>query len=93
MHGGDFSTAGYRKGPSGITISYLRQLLEDDVKLNSRVGAESLDAHPGRHRDISDQELELILDRNRIFSDTSDVPRGDMFDVIAQHESKLQTVG
>lgn len=58
IHGGDFRKAGERSG-NNLTLSRLRELLEDDVKnldRNSRSGA-----------DISEEELDVIMDRDSIF--------------------------
>jgi len=60
IHGGDFRKAGERSG-ANLTISRLRQLLEDevgDMSRNERGGA-----------DISDAELDLVMDRGRLFGD------------------------
>jgi ATP-dependent DNA helicase len=58
IYGGDFRKAGERSG-SNLTLTRLRELLEDDVKnldRNSRGGA-----------DIAEEELDLIMDRDSIF--------------------------
>ena len=59
IHGGDFRQAGERSG-CDMTLSKLRELLEDDVKNMGR-------NEKGR-MDISDEELDMILDRDRIFA-------------------------
>ena len=56
--GGDFRKAGERSG-SNLTISRLRQLLEDDVNNMSR--------NEVTGEDISDKEVDMILNRGRLF--------------------------
>jgi hypothetical protein len=58
IYGGDFRKAGERVG-SNLTISRLRELLEDDVKNMDRNGRSGAD--------ISEKELNLVLDRELIF--------------------------
>eukprot|EP01034_Spumella_vulgaris_P021753 gene21752-27808_t len=75
IHGGDYRKAGQREGGrSGISIQDLKGLLEDDVKNLSRketasAGAEEEEASGGSYlqRDISDTELDLVMNRGLLF--------------------------
>lgn len=90
IHGGDFRKAGRREGQS-ISLDGLRSLLKDDVDLTKKhEGKVDLSSH------ISDEELELVLNRRLIFSADSDqdfdgdlessmcgIPvEGEMYDVV-----------
>ena len=75
MHGGDFRKAGKRAG-SQLTLPYLRQLLEDDVRNLDRMmtcttTTKNLKSvgKKGDERlgDIPQDELDMLLDRDRLF--------------------------
>ena len=76
IHGGDYRRAGERSGAQ-LTISRLRELLDDDVKNLSRMtgskqsAAAALALATGTDNvsssDISNYELDLIFDRQKIF--------------------------
>lgn len=61
IEGGDFRKAARREGCK-MSIQELRKLLQDDVKSLSRQ-----ELLTNLQRDISDAELELIMDRDRLF--------------------------
>jgi ATP-dependent DNA helicase len=75
--GGDFRKAGARGDGTELTLSKLRQLLEDDVKNLSRVSSNSNNNSNndynnncnknGPQVDISDAELDVITDRSLLF--------------------------
>lgn len=85
MHGGDFRQAGKRAGAQ-LTLPYLRQLLDDDVRnldrmRTSGVSASSLlrgDSKQGGGAgdvsidDIPQHELDMLLDRERLFATVVD---------------------
>ena len=83
IHGGDYRRAGERSGAQ-LTISRLRELLDDDVKNLKRMtgsnqsAAAALALKNGETdngtADISDQELDLIFDRQKIFPSFSCAP-------------------
>lgn len=83
IHGGDYRRAGERSGAQ-LTISRLRELLDDDVKNLSRMtgttqsAAAALALTTGsavdNTTDISDLELDLIFDRQRIFPEFACAP-------------------
>lgn len=60
IHGGDFRKAGKRSGK--VTVEDLRRLLQDDVNLG-----QSTDCPV--QQDISDKELDIILNRELLFPD------------------------
>ena len=62
IHGGDFRKAGKRHSQS-VTIEDLRRLLEDDVNLDRKSSND--DVMIEKH--ISDVELDLIMDREKLF--------------------------
>ncbi len=76
IQGGDFSAPGQRGERARLTAGSLRALLEDEVKL-AREGARL-----GGARDISQEELEYILDRGKVFSDDAAMD-GEMYDIVA----------
>lgn len=86
IQGGDFSRMGQRK--VGLSLEELRQLLADDVRNLSRqeVSNQQDGGNQWLHRDISDEELELIMDRDCLFADPNSgeaVPvEGEMYDVV-----------
>lgn len=61
IQGGDFRKAGRREGKA-VTVDDLRKLLEDDVRGIHRKGVEEQLNH-----EISDVELDMIMDRPRLF--------------------------
>jgi ATP-dependent DNA helicase len=76
MHGGDFRQAGKRAG-SQLTLPYLRQLLEDDVQnldrmMTSGASANNMLNNDGEANststDIPQHELDMLLDRDRLFA-------------------------
>ncbi|KAJ1408276.1 SNF2 family N-terminal domain-containing protein [Ochromonadaceae sp. CCMP2298] len=83
IQGGDFRKAGRREGQQAVTLDELRALLEDDVKNLARM-EEKVQAGPGKgsalvgslaagrgdliQRDISDAELDKIMDRELLFA-------------------------
>jgi ATP-dependent DNA helicase len=93
--GGDYSRAGQRR-TGGLTLDRLKQLLADDVRSLQRMGgiAGTSDARVSEDQlsgltlstEISDEELDLVLDRDRLFSEVTGaepLPReGLMYDVV-----------
>eukprot|EP00981_Chlorochromonas_danica_P010315 scaffold3120_cov167-Ochromonas_danica.AAC.2 len=83
IQGGDFRKAGMKKA---ITLDELKHLLEDDVRNLSRQEQKKDGNGEWLHREISDEELELILDRDSLFADPNSgesVPtEGEMYDII-----------
>lgn len=77
VEGGDFRKAGERVGNS-LTISRLKQLLEDDVKDMGR--------NQRGKDEIDEEELSLIMDRNKVFVEGTDSMKitgeGKMYDVV-----------
>lgn len=96
IQGGDFSKAGRRK--TAIGLEELRDLLEDDVKnLSRQESAPAGSAQEWLHKDISDEELELVMNRDCLFADPDsgeDVPvEGEMYDIVTSGgESILQAL-
>jgi hypothetical protein len=82
IQGGDFSKAGGRSNDTVLTLSKLRRLLEDDVSdLESRRESISIadcangtepSAGASNGGDITDEELNMIMDRNRLFATLED---------------------
>lgn len=83
IQGGDFRKAGMKKA---ITLDELKHLLEDDVRNLTRQEQNKDGNSEWLHREISDEELELILDRDSLFADSNSgesVPaEGEMYDII-----------
>jgi hypothetical protein len=82
MQGGDYRKAGRREGQQSVTLDELRALLQDDVKNLHRREQEGRRASAGAdvsagagegtavewiQKDISDHELDLIMDRRKLF--------------------------
>jgi hypothetical protein len=80
MQGGDYRKAGRREGQQSVTLDELRALLQDDVKnLHRReqegrrgnagadISVETATAVEWIQKDISDHELDLIMDRRKLF--------------------------
>lgn len=71
IQGGDFRKAGERFS-SHLTIGSLRQLLEDDVKNLNRMTSlremNALKTDSAVFKDISEEELGLVMDRDKVFS-------------------------
>ena len=96
MHGGDFRQAGKRQGEE-LTTSFLRQLLEDDVRGLYRRKDSSTDIVELRPNegstsgsvDISDAELDSLVDKDKIFAvdpETGEYTfpsEGEMFDIVS----------
>ncbi|CAM9408248.1 unnamed protein product [Discosporangium mesarthrocarpum] len=68
VHGGDFRKAG-RRSRGTLTTAGLRQLLVDDVENLAKRGT-CLEAGEGVDQAIPEEELDSILDRNRLFVGT-----------------------
>ena len=90
IYGGDFAKAGQRSG-SSLTIKRLRQLLADDVNLGKRLEGKSIATIATKsgisEGEISEEELNLIMDREKIFA-ASDFPQeGLMYDCVKIEES------
>jgi ATP-dependent DNA helicase len=94
IHGGDYRQAG-RRLSSNLTITKLRQLLQDDVKnLRHRQDLPTIAAAAAEEVEdedsITDQELDMILNRELLFSGSDDqdsqekmVPvEGRMYDLV-----------
>jgi hypothetical protein len=101
MHGGDFRQAGKRQGQE-LTSSYLRQLLEDDVRgltrrKDTKAAEEELQAATSEEReeaqDITDEELDRLVDREQVFEvdpETGEYlfpTEGAMFDIVTTSAS------
>lgn len=96
MHGGDFRQAGKRQGEE-LTTSFLRQLLEDDVRglyrrKDSSTDIVELKPNEGSTSgsvDISDAELDSLVDKDKIFDvhpETGEYTfpsEGEMFDIVS----------
>jgi hypothetical protein len=97
MHGGDFRQAGKRQGQE-LTTSFLRQLLEDDVRglcrrKDSRAESAESKANEGpaasESADISDAELDSLVDKEKLFEvdpETGEYTfpsEGEMFDIVS----------
>lgn len=81
MQGGDYRKAGRREGQQQVSLGELRSLLEDDVKnLHRREQQNKLQSNDENlpknntacsidwiQRDISEAELDLIMDRTKLF--------------------------
>lgn len=84
IHGGDFRQAGRRQGEV-FTVSHLRKLLEDDVR---NLGRTTLSSD-----DISDEELMLLLNREKLFAEDSETgdpvisSEGQMYDIVTTGSS------
>ena len=83
IRGGDFGKAG-KRGGSEFTLDRLKDLLEDDVKnlarmavdpkLRKESSAEVTDSSFSKICDISDQDLSMIMNRERVFATDSNIP-------------------
>lgn len=102
IHGGDFCQAGKRRSTQ-LTLPYLRQLLEDDVRNLNRmmINGSCSNEELASNGDIPDEELQCLLDKERIFATVSDCsddkvkpvpPEGSMYDIVSPQESNLQAV-
>lgn len=98
---GNFGRAGERSGEN-LTLKRLKDLLDDDVKNLSRMSSSAPDSAVGtlsaeisrfRGLDISEEELDLVMNRPKLFSDNSTndfdgdyivgiPPEGQMYDVV-----------
>ena len=70
IQGGDFRKAGERSHDTQLSLNKLRKLLEDDVKdLNVKRGSGINFAGVGTcdNEDITEEELNMIMDRDRLF--------------------------
>lgn len=102
IRGGDFGKAG-KRGGGEFTLDRLRDLLEDDVKnltrmafdpkLRKECAGDATNVSNSKLCDISDDELGMIMDRERVFAADSDIPvEGDMYDIIPVENGQLQGV-
>lgn len=73
--GGNFKRAGRRADGKELDINTLKALLADDVDVSSRFDTAAQDT-------IDDTELDLILDRDKIFSSDGIPPEGKLYDVV-----------
>lgn len=93
IHGGDYRQAGKRMS-SNLTISKLRQLLQDDVKnlsnrqssqdaVETQLSADKIDFE-NESESITDEELNLILNRQILVGEDCDqIPaEGKMYDIV-----------
>jgi ATP-dependent DNA helicase len=64
--GGDFSRVGGRDG-GGMSLKRLRKLLEDDMNLARKSTVEVLKGLEITAGSISEKELDLVMDRDRLF--------------------------
>ncbi len=79
ISGGNFAKPGSRR-EGEFTIETLKQLLSDDVRLEERS-----EEHGDQLDGIGEAEIELILDRARLFGEPCTVPtEGKMYDIVAQ---------
>merc|ERR1719197_1595351 len=76
--GGDYNKAG-RRSRGDLTTDGLRALLDSDVNIAQRVAGMTGDDKEA----LSDEELELVLDREKIFSAKGIPTEGKMYDVVA----------
>lgn len=92
MHGGDFRQAGKRQGQE-LTTSYLRQLLEDDVRgLNRRKDNQGVEINISEaevaNKEMSDEDLDRLVDSQKIFEvdpNTGEYTfptEGEMYDIV-----------
>ena len=111
---GNFGRAGERSGEN-LTLKRLKDLLDDDVKNLSRMSSTAPDSAVGtlsaeisrfRGLDISEEELDLVMNRPKLFSDNSTddfdgdyivgiPPEGQMYDVVLSgncSETALQSI-
>jgi ATP-dependent DNA helicase len=76
--GGDYNKAG-RRSRGDLTTDGLRALLDSDVNIAQRVAGMTGDDKEA----LGDDELELVLDREKIFSAKGIPTEGKMYDVVA----------
>ena len=79
VQGGDYNKAG-RRSRGELTTDGLRSLLNDDVNIAQRIGAAGDNATAD---EISEQELDLVMDRAKIFSAAGIPTEGKMYDVVS----------
>ncbi|KAH8068258.1 helicase [Aureococcus anophagefferens] len=79
VQGGDYNKAG-RRSRGELTTDALRSLLDDDVNIAQRIGAAGDNATAD---EISEQELDLVMDRAKIFSPAGIPTEGKMYDVVS----------
>lgn len=96
IHSGDFRSVGRRRSGQ-FTIEELKRMLSDDVKSLDRGDRSEGQNGDWLHKDISDEELDLIMDRGRLFAgaDSGDAlpNEGEMFDIAVDLSvSLLQTI-
>ncbi len=94
IHGGDFKQGGMRGVGGELTLSRLRELLEDDVRNLNRMTENKADGKSEipMSEGIDDAELSLTLDRKRLFNKAKNgtysinldgIPKqGRMYDVL-----------
>ena len=76
--GGDFNRAGQRSRGE-LTTDSLRSLLEDDVNLAQRILASDSERTDD---DITDEELAMIMDRQKVFSAEGIPTEGVNYDIV-----------
>jgi len=76
--GGDYNKAG-RRSKGALTSDGLRALLDNDMNIAQRVAGMTGDDKEA----LNDEELELVLDRTKIFSEQGIPTEGKMYDVVA----------
>jgi len=88
IQGGNFTRPGQRRDGS-FTVDTLKNLLDDDVaNIQERASAED------RTQAISEEELELIMNRDKLFAEPCQIPTdGKMYDIIQQAESAPDILG
>jgi len=102
IRGGDYSKAGYRS-EGNLTVSKLRKLLEDDVANLARMASQGV-TKMTKGAFVSDAELDMIMDRDRLFltlaavgTDTvvdSPLPlEGEMYDVVTTTAADAGALG
>ena len=103
IHGGDYRKAGQRGEGSHLTLTLLRQLLEDDVKNLARMTkgggqdvsiSKSDSVGRGISMDIHDSELDLIMNRSLLFPPSDEgygtclcKSEGIMYDLVEERVS------
>lgn len=82
IQGGDYRKAGRREGRQQVSLDELKMLLEDDVKNLSRMeimeyssSSDSSNSSKSIITDISEEELELIMNREKLFKKPNEMKR------------------
>ena len=108
IHGGDYRRAGQRSG-APLTISRLKQLLEDDVKNLTRMtgafaqpnASSSSECKVAKSEetiveDITDAEFDIVTNRDLLFDENwkeTVQTEGIMYDIVVSHDDVLQGIG